>query len=144
MITHTNYLQSEWEQIMANWDIELDEDNTTEAARTEVQRESLLNKLKCWATDHSIAHTAIRDILKTLNEEIPNLDLPIDGRTLMETDRNIKKQLLPLSGGLYWNYGVEKALLNALTHQNINANMTIQLKINIDSLPLFKSSSIEF
>lgn len=106
----------------------------TDDARTEVQRESLLGKLKSWAADNGVTHVAIRQLMSLLNEEIPNIKLPIDGRTLMETDRTTKKQLLQMSSGQYWNYDVEWLLVNALTYQQSNDtnNMTIQLKINID------------
>lgn len=138
------YVQELWEKVKANWDIELDEENMPDTTRNELRRESFLCKIKTWASNHSITHMAIGDLMKVLNEENPDINLPIDGRTVMETPRQIKITEDATLGGKYWHYGLQAALVNALTSETIESNTTIHLTINIDGLPLYNSSHIEF
>lgn len=138
------YVKELWEKVTSNWDIELSEENISDTDRNEMFRESILYQIKSWASNHSITHMAIHDLMKLLNEEISNINLPIDGRTVMETPRQIKIVDNIVLGGKYWHYGVQKALFNALANENIKNDMTIHLTINIDGLPLYNSSQIEF
>lgn len=109
-----NYVQELWDKVKSNWEIELDAENMPNIAREEILRESMLNKIKSWASNHSITHMAISDLMKVLNEEIPNINLPIDGRTVMETPRRIHIIDDAALGGKYWHYGLGLALSNAL------------------------------
>lgn len=138
------YVQELWEKFKANWNIELDEENMPDTTKNELRRESILQKIKTWASNHSITHMAISDLMKVLNEEIAEINLPIDGRTVMETPRQIKIVDDDRLGGKYWHYGLELALLNALSNEVIASDMVIHLTINIDGLPLYNSSHIEF
>lgn len=138
------YVKELWEKTMSNWNIELDEDNMPDTARNEVFRESMLHDIKSWASNHSITHMAIHDLMKVLNKQIPKINLPIDGRTVMETPRQVKIVDDMALGGKYWHYGIQPALFNALLNEKINNNMTIHLTVNIDGLPLYNSSQIEF
>lgn len=118
------YVQELWEKVKANWDIELDEENMPDTTRNELRRESLLSKIKTWASNHSITHMAIGDLMKVLNEENPDINLPIDGRTVMETPRQLKITDDATLGGKYWHYGLQTALVNALTSEAIESNTT--------------------
>lgn len=137
-------LHQVWELAKLNWDLELDEENMPCTTKDEVRRETLLTKIKSWASNHTITHMAIGDLMKVLNEEIVNINLPIDGRTVMETPRQVNIVNDSALGGSYWHYGLQTALYNALVNENTTNGMTVNLTINIDGLPLYKSSKMEF
>lgn len=103
--------------------------------------------LRKWAVEHSIKHTALKGLMKILNERFGNKCgesnnlLPDDPRTLLQTPQTVS--ILPLSSGSeYWHHG----LANCLKHifPTLDEPMTISLTINMDGLPLFNSSRLEF
>lgn len=105
-------------------------------------RESLVN----WAVKHQIKHTATNELLALLREEVPFIDLPNDARTLVKTPRSTK--ITHLQGdngkdGQYWHYGLKRVLSEALSRVDYGL-ATLHLNINIDGLPMFRSSSNSF
>lgn len=88
---------------------------------------------------YNITHLAIKDLLKILNKNGSSI-LPEDPRTLMETPRAIK--LFRLSDGEYWHHGLKNCLTKLFP--KLNQSITISLNFNIDGLPIYKSSKIEF
>lgn len=139
------FIKELWEKAKSDWEIELDEENMTNDTKDEIRGETILSKIKIWASNHSITHMAISDLMKVLNEEIPNIKLPIDGRTVMDTPRQLDIVDDIALGGKYWHYGLERALCNAISNENTcEAVEKIHVIVNIDGLPLYKSSSAEF
>lgn len=118
-------------------DSELDTDSESESDST-----SLEDDLATWATEHKITHVALNSLLHILREH--NLTLPKDSRTLLGTVRSTELQ--DKASGKYYHYGVLKSIKEVL-HQNIymlsNINK-LELQVNIDGLPLFKSSAKQF
>lgn len=96
--------------------------------------------LRNWAVEHKIKHTALKDLMKILNEQFGNKDdcinlLPDDARTLLHTPQTIS--IMPLSNGSeYWHHGLKNCLNKMFP--NLDEPMTISLTINMDGLPLFK------
>lgn len=93
-----------------------------------------------WAIDNRITHTAINQLLKILKSTNcnPNL-LPGDARTLLNTPRSISTKHVP--PGYCYHFGLKKCILNILAQlPSVSAINTIELFINIDGLPLAKSS----
>lgn len=102
-------------------------------------RETLMN----WAVEFQIKHNATNQLLKLLRDEFPFTDLPADARTLVKTPRSITISVLhgdDGKNGQYWHYGLKKVLSEALEHPY----NTLHLNINIDGLPMFRSSSNSF
>ena len=67
-------------------------------------------------------------------------DLPKDSRTLLKSTRKIvtyKK-----CGGDYLYFGLEKIITQSLERDD--SNDILNLKVNIDGIPLYKSSSLQF
>lgn len=93
-----------------------------------------------WAAEFNIPQTALSALLKILRRK--GLDIPMDGRTLMSTDRSCN--VANMAGGSYYHFGIENALIAELTSLGHLANVTdtLTLRINIDGLPLFRSSSL--
>lgn len=96
--------------------------------------DDLRKELKAWASDENITHKALNRLLRILKRRHP--ELPSDARTLMETVRSSSVEILGNGQVLY--YGLE----NMITQ--LPENISLQLEINVDGLPLFKSSKTEF
>lgn len=93
-----------------------------------------------WAIQFNIKQNALSALLKILKKD-GNNDLPIDGRTLLKTPRLV--DIMPMCGGAYVHLGFKKAIDNILNELN-NSNIYVSelnLLINIDGLPLSKSST---
>ncbi|ROK35808.1 hypothetical protein DPX16_17551 [Anabarilius grahami] len=93
-----------------------------------------------WAAEFNIPQTALSALLKILRKK--GLDIPVDGRTLMSTDRSCN--VANMAGGSYYHFGIENALIAELTSLGHLAHVTdtLTLRINIDGLPLFRSSNM--
>lgn len=110
-----------------------DYESESEASKNYILRDSL-NK---WAIRFNIAQEALRDLNKILNKRIP-CSVPKDPRTLLN---NKKKNIsiIPVDSGHYWHNGLITMLKSIFLHLDSEAKC-ISLNINIDGLPLFKSS----
>lgn len=104
--------------------------------------ESFATGLKEWAISNNITITALGQILKLIKSHT-NLELPADGRTLLQTPRH---QKIDLIDGRYQHYfGILPNLLKTL--QCLNCSFSIEnlyLVFNVDGIPIFKSSNLEF
>ena len=98
----------------------------------------LRSKLRYWAVSHNIPHSALRKLLGILQPSHP--DLPLDPRTLLCT--GTVKDIVPSNGGFYYHHGVKKALTTWIGVSHYNDG-DIKIQINIDGLPVFRSSSVQ-
>lgn len=96
-------------------------------------------KLTSWVLQHNISRRSVNDLLRILKEFGMNW-LCLDSRTLLKTPRytNINH----VADGHLWYNGIENNLL--LNFSNIQSNMTAELNINVDGMPLMKSSATQF
>ncbi|EFN70002.1 hypothetical protein EAG_10539, partial [Camponotus floridanus] len=70
-----------------------------------------------------------------------SFDVPSDPRSLVNTPRNTDTDVC--GNGYYYHFGLTKSILNAIS--SISRNITnIKISINIDGLPLSKSSQRQF
>ena len=102
----------------------------------------LSHKLANWVTEFKITHKATSGLLEILQNYFPNL--PKDPRTLLNTPRsyNVKH----IAGGSYHHFGLEQSLIFVLSCDTAKLQSTeeVSIQINIDGLPLFKSSRTQF
>ncbi|XP_012531676.2 uncharacterized protein LOC105834031 [Monomorium pharaonis] len=103
---------------------------------------SVKKELMQWVCQYNISHQATGALLKILKnvQNISELhDLPFDSRTLLHTPKNvILRDVLP---GQYLHDGLKNALIDQLRALNANKiSHDIKININIDGLPLAKSS----
>lgn len=98
-------------------------------------------KLAHWVVQFQITQAATNSLLLLLNDYFPIANLPNNAKTLVKTPRNIDIQ--NNDGCQYWHYGLTKVLNNALCNQTIK-NTILSLNINVDGLPMFRSSTINF
>ncbi|XP_046397234.1 uncharacterized protein LOC124164106 isoform X1 [Ischnura elegans] len=103
----------------------------------------LKNALAHWSIENNVAHSTVDKLLKILVSEGKLEGLPTTARALLCTPRsnNLKKT----SCGEYLHYGLKKALGEQL--QKVDSDCfsdVIEIDLNIDGLPLAKSSRSVF
>ncbi|XP_050518665.1 uncharacterized protein LOC126892889 [Diabrotica virgifera virgifera] len=103
-----------------------------------ILHKSLTSSLSEWCCKHNIIHVAINDLLNILKPYHP--ELPRDARTLLHTPR--KTILQPINSGHYIHFGLRNCLQKLLSQYSGEECLdTVEILINIDGLPLSKSSS---
>ncbi|GBN15232.1 hypothetical protein AVEN_23036-1 [Araneus ventricosus] len=103
------------------------------------QEESLSHKLRIGAVEHEVTLTSLNSLLNVLHDYHP--ELPLDRRTLLKTSR--KSEIVKFSSEEFCYYGIAKYLPNA-DLRVICSDHHIRLRINIDGLPLCRSSGTQF
>lgn len=104
---------------------------------------NVVNELKTWAINHNITHCALKDLLLILKNqpELKEINIPKDPRTLLNTPKHLDIKNIN-SSGTYFHFGIEKGLNNLFKDvKNTNIPDIIEVAINIDGLPISKSSS---
>ena len=104
----------------------------------EVYDTNLQSSLKEWAVKHGCTRQYINDLLIILNES--GHSLPKESRTLLKTDQNTTSSTL--FNGEYTYLGVGNTIEKIVTTNNYT-DIKINLMVNVDGLPLFKSSSLQ-
>lgn len=67
--------------------------------------------------------------------------LPMDARTLFKTPRFISDiENMGGASGKFYNFGIVEGLTRIFLNHNLNFITTIELYVNIDGVPLHKSS----
>lgn len=125
--------------------------NSVSESDEEVEEISLSEKLRIWATGHNITHKATSDLLKILNEKMPNEFLPSDARTLLRTPR--QSIVKSICGGQYFYIGIENSLSNLVSFQPdsfplyeqwrtlSNTLPILSISVGVDGLPISQSSN---
>lgn len=110
-----------------------------EVTQTATDQPNLRTKIRNWASQYKISKNAIDKLLAVLvSSGIQTV--PKNHRTLQKTPTNI--EIKNVAGGLYWYNGLGKCLRQIFS--NIDKDIEISLNINMDGLPLFKSSTTTF
>lgn len=99
----------------------------------------LKEKLRRWTCENRIAKRAVDGLLLILND-VGIKSLPKNHRTLQQTPTNI--EINDIAGGQLWYNGLAKCLRNIFS--NLDRDITIELNFNIDGLPIFNSSKLNF
>lgn len=108
--------------------------------QTECKESDVNMQLKIWAIAHNIDHSALGGLLKILKPHFHTL--PSDARTLLHTPRQTVTKIV--HPGEYYHFGLEQAvnyLLANTSHKNIT---NCEVCVNVDGLPLTKSSGSSF
>lgn len=91
---------------------------------------------------HNVSHAFINDLLGVLNNHGVQ-SLPKDVRSLMHTPRSKSFNILKIAGGNYIHFGIETNIVQFIK-KYCWQNSVLILNINIDGLPLSKSSASQF
>lgn len=104
---------------------------------TDKEKNTLQQRLRTWAIEYNVPHTFLTSLLRILREEgLQNL--PSDARTFLHTPT--ETIIRECASGHYFHYGLERALRERLEHYE-STNDLIKINVNIDGLPLAKSSA---
>ncbi|RVE41155.1 hypothetical protein evm_010229 [Chilo suppressalis] len=119
-----------------------DSDTDEDAEESKFSNDILFREqIRKWAIEKNIAQAALKDLSKIINSRFPNT-LPNDPRTLLRTPRSISIVEIQLDGE-YWHNGLTDSLQICL-EKWVNVPDIINLNINFDGLPIYKSSKKEF
>ena len=91
-----------------------------------------------WANKNKCTRSGLNELLAILRTH--GHDLPKDARTLLRTPRVIES--IEKCGGQYAYFGIEAGIIKHLDLTMIS-NDCIDLSVNIDGVPLFKSSNVQ-
>ena len=97
---------------------------------------NVVEQLSKWAVEFNISQVALKHLILILKPLIS--DLPNDPRTLLSTPRNYVVK--DVGGGSYYYFGITKHLLSIIENGTLIPGSVIYLQINIDGVPLYKSS----
>lgn len=103
---------------------------------------SFSQQLSSWAGRNNITHKALSELLVIMQKN--HISVPKDARTLLKTPRNTGLQIKTISPGFYFHFGLTNCLKNLLELLSKELDVipnTIQVCVNIDGLPLSKSST---
>lgn len=117
---------------------------SSDEERDENKDTCLAEDLVSWRFKHTIKHNATDDLLKLLKRNgLANVDsLPSSARTLLKTDRHVRTK--EKSGMKCVYLGLEDSLkknFNNYPQETKNKTDRIEISLNIDGLPLFRSSN---
>lgn len=101
----------------------------------------LFTKLQSyWATNYKISHFALTGLLHIISPHCP--ELPLHSRTLLKTPTSM--QIKQLENGKYCHIGLANELRNFLAQNTTFSAKVLKIGFNVDGLPLFRSSNIQF
>ena len=102
---------------------------------------NLEDKLSSWASEFKI--TDVAHILSILR--VHHSFLPKDPRSLLKTKTDYN--IAPITGGLCHHFGIASSVLNKINSRSQVSLFdvdSVSLQLNIDGLPLFKSTCTQF
>ncbi|XP_077075167.1 uncharacterized protein LOC143726066 [Siphateles boraxobius] len=103
-------------------------------------RLDLCSDLADWAVTNNQSHKSLNDLLQVLRNHGHN-DLPKDSRTLLCTPKVVERQAR--CNGEYIYYGLETGIRRTLLQCPASPDH-IAVTINVDGVPLFRSSAAQF
>ena len=145
--THSSSIQrAEHDEICANSETLLSDasDCLSQDSDTLADEYKLCGELAKWYASFGISLDALGALLKILHEYHPIL--PVDARTLLKTPDTSNLNIRQISGGEYYHFGVANGIQNVFQQGHVRCNQEqkeISLQINIDGLPLFKSTKYQ-
>jgi len=99
-----------------------------------------VSELINWIRTHDIKQNAVRDLLQLQILRKRNPNLPKDPRTLLETPRRVS--VTEITGGRYYYLGVADFVTKTLLCSGYDHINKMKLVINVDGIPLFRSSNL--
>ena len=104
----------------------------------ETCNKTFLSELKLWSVRNNISNIALSELLKLYKQYHPNKKIPSDARTFLHTP---KKCIIQTCGvGEIFYYGLQKALFQNLRGDIDFIDGFIMIDVNIDGLPISKST----
>ncbi|GBN31040.1 hypothetical protein AVEN_27003-1 [Araneus ventricosus] len=104
-----------------------------------IEESPMRRDLRLWALKYKIKHKALNELLRILQKTYP--DIPADSSTLLESCRNTN--IVKIKEGECCYFGIARNL-NNLPLNSLCPTGKILLCINVDGLPLYESSNVQF
>uniref|UniRef100_A0A1Y1K5S2 Transposase domain-containing protein n=1 Tax=Photinus pyralis TaxID=7054 RepID=A0A1Y1K5S2_PHOPY len=99
-------------------------------------------ELREWALKHKITISALSDLLHVMKRG-DIADLPLDGRTLLKTPKQITTKVV--APGHYYHFGLLYCVERLLFNYKFSCNLeSVEICVNIDGLPISKSTTSQF
>lgn len=90
-----------------------------------------------WAIRNRISHVALNELMKGIKPKYP--ELPSDARSLLRTPRKVNVE--DVKRGQYYHFGLQNCIEQLVSQYSVQLSQIVKVNINIDGLPLFKSST---
>ena len=103
--------------------------------------EELIELLRSWANEFQVRANVVDGILKVFRQ-LGHTEVPATARTLLKTPRSVKTT--QVSSMCHYDFGLEDRLVDCLKNypsEALESIETLELALNIDGLPLFKSTN---
>lgn len=94
-----------------------------------------------WSVEHKITHTALKALLLTLKKHSCFSTLSLDARTILKIPR--QQDIRTVVPGSYHHFGLIESIKQILSSVKENIDC-LKIAVNIDGLPLTKSSQQQF
>jgi len=119
------------------------EGSDNEADGDVLKEPTFMEQIADWAGRNNIRRNALNELLAILRQHTEYY-VPKDGRTLLKTPR--VTPIVNKCGGQYIYFGIASGVLKELAHDAsiISDSNDVALVVNVDGLPIYKSSSREF
>ena len=102
---------------------------------------SVVKQLAEWTTQFNISQAALSAVLQIFRSA--NVDVPKDARTVMNTPQTVS--VSSVAGGSYFYFGIGSSIRSRMNDADeLLCGSEVNLNINIDGLPLSRSSSVQF
>ncbi|CAG9760185.1 unnamed protein product [Ceutorhynchus assimilis] len=98
--------------------------------------------LKFWAVRHGVTHSCLNELIVLIKPKYNFLSN--DARTLLGTPRN-KADCIKLNNGDMIYFGIKSNIISIMTNEYFDdLNNELYLYINVDGIPIYNSSAVEF
>lgn len=117
----------------------IDSDSTMSESESISSEEdsNFLSELSSWSISQNISHIALNGLLKILRKHMDS-NLPSDARTVLKTPRQVP--VTNKCGGEFVHLGIKSGIMRRKQWQS---QKKVSLLVNVDGLPIFKSSDLE-
>lgn len=120
------------------------EETISTLSDTFINRTSLWQDLQTFIIERNIPHNAANELLQIFKKH-GHIELPNDVRVLLSTPRNVSIYMRPVGNGRYIHFGLSSSLKRSIQmYSTFIKESEIKLNINIDGLPISKSSGSQF
>lgn len=124
-----------------------DSDCESASDNQSMQDTDVVTKLAKWIAGNSVSLNAVSQLLPIFRPRYP--ELPKDPRTIMKTNGETNEDKMQLvSNGTYYHFGLASSIVQQVHSLErvvlVKETGTVSFQLNIDGVPLFKSTNGQF
>ena len=134
-----NFVETDHDNGIDQFDTDFSDDFDSDSPFEEEEETiDLKDNLAAWACRHNLTRSCINEVLDILRDH-GHANLPKDSRTLLQTPKSVLVE--KKFGGMFSYLGVKNEMVRIIEEGKNVPDKIFQININIDGLPLFKSSN---